>query len=196
MFTGIIEETGQVAEISTSGDFSNIRIRGGQILNGVRVGDSIAVNGVCLTVRAVDSDSFRAELSRETLQRTSLKGLSPGAAVNLERPMRADGRFGGHLVQGHVDGLGHIHSFDRDGDNWNLRIEFPQAAARWTSRRRSRGSSSTRATISTPRGTASAGEPDSAWRRSIFPTRQTIRTSRRRSFGPETPTGRRRCTAW
>jgi riboflavin synthase len=131
MFTGIIEETGEVAEIDDSADFSNIRIRAGDILNGARAGDSIAVNGVCLTIRTCDAGSFRAELSRETLQRTSLKNLKPRALVNLERPMRADGRFGGHLVQGHVDGLGRIHAFDRDGDSWNLRVEYPEMARKY-----------------------------------------------------------------
>jgi riboflavin synthase len=97
------------------------------VLNDIQMGSSIAVNGVCLTVRSFDDTGFGAELSRETLDRTSLQHLKRGAVVNLERPMRADGRFGGHIVQGHVDGVGRLHSFDRDGDNWKLQIEFPDA---------------------------------------------------------------------
>jgi riboflavin synthase len=132
MFTGIIEEVGEIAALDGDGSgFQTIRVRGNAILEGVTSGASIAVNGVCLTVRTFNETSFTAELSKETLDRTSLKQLGPGSIVNLERPMRADGRFGGHMVQGHVDGVGKIHEFKRDGDNWNLRIEFPETALRY-----------------------------------------------------------------
>src|SRR5678815_5703201 len=118
MFTGIIEEVGQVVAIEDSGDFRTLRVQAGAILDGIKAGDSIAVNGVCLTVRTFNSGSFTADLSRETLERTSLTALHAGTTVNLKRPMRADGRFGVHIVQGHVDGVGKILSFNRDGDNW------------------------------------------------------------------------------
>lgn len=131
MFTGIIEEVGQIAAIEDTGEFRTLRVKAGAILEGVTKGASIAVNGVCLTVRTFEGGSFTADLSRETLDRTSLDALRPGTTVNLERPMRADGRFGGHIVQGHVDGVGRISSFDRDGDNWNLQVEFPEKAARY-----------------------------------------------------------------
>ena len=131
MFTGIIESVGEIAAIDESAEFRTIRVRAGSILDGVASGASIAVNGVCLTVRTFDPGSFTADLSRETLERTSLKDLRAGTTVNLERPMRADGRFGGHIVQGHVDGVGKIRSFDRDGDNWNLRVEVPEAGLRY-----------------------------------------------------------------
>src|SRR5262245_1099434 len=131
MFTGIIEATGQIAAIEDSGEFRTIRVRAGSILEGIATGASIAVNGVCLTVRTFDSGSFTADLSHETLERTSLKDLRSGATVNLERPMRADGRFGGHIVQGHVDGVGKIRSFGRDGDNWNLKVEAPESGLRY-----------------------------------------------------------------
>jgi riboflavin synthase len=131
MFTGIIEEVGGIVSMEDSGDFRTLRVRAGSILDGIKGGASIAVNGVCLTVRTFDSGSFTADLSRETLERTSLNALRAGTTVNLERPMRADGRFGGHLVQGHVDGVGKIRSFNRDGDNWNLQVEFPEDAARY-----------------------------------------------------------------
>jgi riboflavin synthase len=131
MFTGIIEEVGQIVAIEDSGEFRTLRVQAGAILDGIRAGASIAVNGVCLTVRTFNSGNFTADLSRETLERTSLNELRAGTTVNLERPMRADGRFGGHIVQGHVDGVGKIRSFDRDGDNWNLQVEFPESAARY-----------------------------------------------------------------
>jgi len=131
MFTGIIEEVGQIVAIEDSGDFRTLRVRAGNILDGIKPGASIAVNGVCLTARTINSGTFTADLSSETLERTSLNALRAGTLVNLERPMRADGRFGGHIVQGHVDGVGKIRSFNRDGDNWNLQVEFPESAARY-----------------------------------------------------------------
>lgn len=132
MFTGIIEAVGEIAAIEDSGEFRTLRVKaGGSILDGVAAGASISVNGVCLTVRTFNPESFTADLSRETLERTSLKSLRPGTTVNLERPMRADGRFGGHIVQGHVDGVGTIRGFSRDGDNWNLQVEIPQGASRY-----------------------------------------------------------------
>ena len=131
MFTGIIEEVGHIVAIEDSGEFRTLRVEAGAILDGIEAGASISVNGVCLTVRTYSAGSFTADLSRETLERTSLNSLHAGTVVNLERPMRADGRFGGHIVQGHVDGVGKIRSFDRDGDNWNLRVEFPESAARY-----------------------------------------------------------------
>ena len=131
MFTGIIEETGEIAAIDNTSEFRTLRVRAGRILDGIGAGASIAVNGVCLTVRTFEPGSFTADLSRETLERTSLDDLRAGAVVNLERPMRADGRFGGHMVQGHVDGVGKIRSFTRDGDNWTLQVEFPEHALRY-----------------------------------------------------------------
>ena len=86
------------------------------------------MNGVCLTVRSIDANTFTAEMSRETLDRTSLGNLGRKSGVNLERPMRADSRFGGHIVQGHVDGLGRIVHFKREGDAWDLAVEYPETA--------------------------------------------------------------------
>ena len=131
MFTGIIEEVGEIVAVEDTGDFRKLRVRAGTLLDGTAAGASIAVNGVCLTVRTFDRRDFSADLSRETLERTSLKALGAGTTVNLERPMRADGRFGGHIVQGHVDGIGTIRRFDRDGDNWNLQVQFPEDGARY-----------------------------------------------------------------
>jgi riboflavin synthase len=131
MFTGIIEETGEIVEITDTGEFRAIQVQGTSIFDDLRLGSSIAVNGVCLTVRSVRRNVFSAEMSRETLDRTSLGSLARGRIVNLERPMRADSRFGGHIVQGHVDGVGRIDEFDRQGDAWNLEIAYPASASRY-----------------------------------------------------------------
>jgi riboflavin synthase len=131
MFTGIIEEVGEVVEIEDSGNFRTILVSGETIFEDLRIGSSIAVNGVCLTARSVGSHTFSAEMSRETLDRTSLGSVRKATLVNLERPMRADSRFGGHIVQGHVDGVGRIRQFDRQGDAWNLEIEYPESASRY-----------------------------------------------------------------
>jgi riboflavin synthase len=131
MFTGIIEEVGEIAEMSDSGGFRTIRVRVRSILDSVRAGASISVNGVCLTARTIHEDGFTADLSRETLERTSLNVLATGSLVNVERPMRADGRFDGHIVQGHVDGVGRIRAFIREGDDFKLEVEFPESALRY-----------------------------------------------------------------
>jgi len=131
MFTGIIEEVGEIAEIAESSGFRTLRVRARRILDGIQAGASISVNGVCLTARTVHGDGFTADLARETLDRTSLNVLSSGSLTNLERPMRADGRFDGHIVQGHVDGVGHIRAFTREGDDYRLAIEFPESALRY-----------------------------------------------------------------
>jgi len=137
MFTGIIEEVGTIVRIQDSiqgggaGEFRTIEVRGKSVFDDLRLGSSIAVNGVCLTARAIGADTFSAEMSRETLDRTSLGNLTERAIVNLERPMRADSRFGGHIVQGHVDGVGRIRAFDRIGDAWNLEVEYPRAGSRY-----------------------------------------------------------------
>jgi riboflavin synthase len=131
MFTGIIEEIGEVVEIKDAGDFRAIHVRGKSVFDDLKLGSSIAVNGVCLTVRSIAENVFTAEMSRETLDRTSLGNLARGSIVNLERPMRAESRFGGHIVQGHVDGIGWIRKFDREGDAWNLKIEYPAAGSRY-----------------------------------------------------------------
>ena len=131
MFTGIIEEVGEVAGIIDTGAFSTISISGKSVFDDLHIGSSIAVNGVCLTVRTIGANLFSAEMSRETLDRTSLGSLARRSIVNLERPMRADARFGGHIVQGHVDGLGRIASFNREGDAWDLLVEYPASSARY-----------------------------------------------------------------
>jgi len=106
-------------------------VRARRVLDGIQTGASISVNGVCLTARNIHQDGFTADLSHETLERTSLKVLAPGSLLNIERPMRADGRFDGHIVQGHVDGVGRVRDFLRAGDDYRLEIEFPESALRY-----------------------------------------------------------------
>jgi len=124
MFTGIIEEVGKIVEVKDTDDFRSVRIDARKVLDEMQPGTSIATNGVCVTARTVDESSFTVDLSRETLNRTTLANISVGALVNLERPMTANSRFGGHIVQGHVDGIGQISRFDRTADNWMLEIGY------------------------------------------------------------------------
>ncbi|MCQ2501223.1 MAG: riboflavin synthase, partial [Lachnospiraceae bacterium] len=114
MFTGIIEELGTVRSLAISGSSGQIRIKASKVLENTKIGDSIAVNGVCLTVVTLESDGFTADVMAETVRRTSLSDLKNGSPVNLERAMAADGRFGGHIVAGHVDGTGRISSMKKE----------------------------------------------------------------------------------
>lgn len=113
MFTGIIEETGTVKKIVSS-ESGSILIEASRVLEGTKIGDSIAVNGVCLTVTSLQGNAFTADVMPETLRVSSLGRLIPGSKVNLERAMAADGRFGGHIVSGHIDGTGTIQNFKRE----------------------------------------------------------------------------------
>ena len=115
MFTGIVEEMGMVSEITRNGNNSYIRIQAEKVLSDVHIGDSIAVNGVCLTVTRHDGNIFQADVMNETLNRSSLGSLKRGSKVNLERAMSAEGRFGGHIVSGHIDGTGTITNIKNDG---------------------------------------------------------------------------------
>lgn len=114
MFTGIIEETGTIKRISISGNSGSLEIGAKTVLEGTKTGDSIAVNGVCLTVTCLTSSGFTADVMAETLRRSSLGSLSAGSSVNLERAMAADGRFGGHIVSGHIDGTGRISKMQKE----------------------------------------------------------------------------------
>ena len=116
MFTGIVEEVGTVERIRKGRDSAVVTIHGKKVLEGTKVGDSIAVNGICLTVISLSGygDSFSADVMHETLNRSSLAGLTGGSHVNLERAMKADGRFGGHMVAGHVDEIGRTRCIRRD----------------------------------------------------------------------------------
>ena len=123
LFTGIIEETGVIRALSMSGHSGEISIRAKTVLEGTKIGDSIAVNGICLTVTSLRPDGFTADVMPETVSRSSLGGASAGDRVNLERAMAADGRFGGHIVSGHIDGIGTVRDLTRDENAVWVRIE-------------------------------------------------------------------------
>ncbi len=114
MFTGIIEETGKLSGIKKGAHSAQVKIQCRKALEGTKVGDSIAVNGVCLTVTSLSEDGFTADVMAETMRRSSLSGLPLMATVNLERAMAADGRFGGHIVSGHIDGTGTVVSIRQE----------------------------------------------------------------------------------
>jgi riboflavin synthase len=133
MFTGIIEEVGKVASVKVDGEKRRLTIGCSKLLPELKVGDSIAVSGVCLTVVDLRNDSFAADLAQETWRRTSFSRIKPGALVNLELPMRANGRFDGHVVQGHVDGTGTLKSLTpiAAGNDFLLEIQVPSELTRY-----------------------------------------------------------------
>ncbi len=122
MFTGIVEETGSVSRVISGGQSGEIKINASAVLEGTKLGDSIAVNGVCLTVTGLFDNGFTADVMPETLRRSNLGLLKSGDRVNLERAMAADGRFGGHIVSGHIDGTGDIVSLRNEGNAVWVRI--------------------------------------------------------------------------
>ncbi len=134
MFTGIIEEVGQVKRIEQRGEDRRITITAEHAPKELKPGDSVAVSGVCLTALDIRPGSFCADLAPETWMRTSFSRLQEGAWVNLELSMKADGRFGGHIVQGHVDGVGKLIALDRiaDSENWWLHIDLPPEVEKYT----------------------------------------------------------------
>ncbi|MDO5682342.1 MAG: riboflavin synthase [Propionibacteriaceae bacterium] len=131
MFTGIVEELGEVRELTTGAESATLTVHGPTVVSDAGHGASISVNGVCLTVVTHDADSFTVDVMASTLERSSLGALRVGDRVNLERAMRADGRFGGHIVQGHVDAATKILS-RTPGENWEVvRIALPESLARY-----------------------------------------------------------------
>jgi riboflavin synthase len=134
MFTGIVEEVGRVIGIEQRGENRRITISAAKTPKELKEGNSVAVSGVCLTALDIKPESFSADLAPETWARTSFSRIHKGAMVNLELPMKADGRFGGHIVQGHVDGVGRLTALARIGDseNWWLRIDLPTEVERYT----------------------------------------------------------------
>ena len=134
MFTGIVEVVGRVTGIEQRGENRRITIAAESTPAELKPGDSVAVSGVCLTALDIQPGSFGADLAPETWERTSFSRMHKGTLVNLELPMKANGRFGGHVVQGHVDGVGKIIALDRisDSDNWWLRIELPRDVEKYT----------------------------------------------------------------
>jgi riboflavin synthase len=134
MFTGIIEEVGHVTRIEQRGENRRITVTAAIAPKELKTGDSVAVSGVCLTALDIKPGSFCADLAPETWERTSFSRIHEGALVNLELPMKSDGRFGGHIVQGHVDGVGKLIAFERiaDSENWWLHIELADAVEKYT----------------------------------------------------------------
>jgi len=131
MFTGIIEELGSVRSIEERGENARLVINARVVTEGTNHGDSISVNGVCLTALDIEPDSFAADVSRETLQRSTLGSLKRGAPVNLERAVTPATRLGGHIVQGHVDARGQFLGVENHGESWTLRIAYPKEIARY-----------------------------------------------------------------
>jgi riboflavin synthase len=131
MFTGIVEELGTVERLEPQGDAVRLTVRGPLAVSDAGLGDSIAVNGCCLTVAARDGETFTADVMQETLDKTSLGALAPGTRVNLERAVTAGTRLGGHLVQGHVDATGRVVARE-PSDHWTLvTVELPRSLARY-----------------------------------------------------------------
>lgn len=149
MFTGIVEELGALESITTDGDSARLRIRGPLVTSDAGHGDSISVNGVCLTVTNwVPGEYFDVDVMAETLDRTALGALGPDTPVNLERAMRADARFGGHIVQGHVDGTGTMTS-RVEHEHWHvMRISLPEDLTRYVVEKGSITVSGTSLTVS------------------------------------------------
>ena len=131
MFTGIIEEIGEIAGVKRGQVSSRLAIRGKKIFSDLKLGDSVAVNGVCLTATSISGDIFEADVMAETLRRTNLGGFSNGTRVNLERAMAAGGRFGGHIVSGHIDGTGRVSSLVREENAVWVRIDAEDKILRY-----------------------------------------------------------------
>jgi riboflavin synthase len=134
MFTGIVEEVGRITGIEQRGENRRITVSAENAPKELQTGNSVSVSGVCLTALDIKPGSFCADLAPETWVRTSFSRIHEGGLVNLELPMKADGRFGGHIVQGHVDGVGKLTAFERiaESENWWLHIELPDDVAKYT----------------------------------------------------------------
>jgi riboflavin synthase len=131
LFTGIVEELGVVEALEDQGDAIRLTVRGPHVTLDARLGDSISVNGCCLTVAERDGETFTADVMRETLEKTSLGVLDPGSRVNLERAVTAQTRLGGHIVQGHVDGTGTVGSVTGEGFSTVIRVDAPEEILRY-----------------------------------------------------------------
>ena len=182
MFTGIVEELGEVVAIEDLADAARLTVRGPQVTEGVSHGDSIAVNGVCLTVTGSSGGTFTADVMRETLDRSSLGTLAPGTPVNLERPVRLSDRLGGHLVQGHIDGTGTIVS-RAPGERWDVvRIALPPGLARYVVEKGSVAVDGISLTVSAVGGDAGGGRSASWFEVSLIPE-----TLKRTTLGTRQP---------
>jgi riboflavin synthase len=167
VFTGIVEEVGTLVAREEEGDSARLRIRAGSVLEDTELGDSIAVNGVCLTVTDVGDGVWSTDVMAETLRRSSLGGVEAGAPVNLERAVTAHTRLGGHLVQGHVDGVGTVLA-RTPGDHWEVvRIGLPPALARYVVEKGSIAVDGVSLTVS---AVSAAGDPQPWFEVSLIPT--------------------------
>lgn len=131
MFTGIIEHLGAIQALCLGGSGGRVTVQAPTLAGKLAVSASIAVNGCCLTIVSVDGDCFSADLSLETLEKTSFRSLKPGGDVNLEQPLTAGKEFGGHFVLGHVDGIGRVIGLTPEGDGWRYSVEVPEEIARY-----------------------------------------------------------------
>lgn len=131
MFTGIIEHLGAIASLSFSKGGGRITVHAPTLASSLSVSSSIAVNGCCLTIVECDKESFSADLSAETLAKTSFRGLKQGQLVNLEQPLTAGKEFGGHFVLGHVDGTGTVAALETEGEGWRYSVNIPEEVARY-----------------------------------------------------------------
>ncbi|MEU6413442.1 riboflavin synthase [Microbispora sp. NPDC046933] len=175
MFTGIVEELGEVVALEPRGDSARLTVRGPVVTADARHGDSIAVNGVCLTVADAEEGSFTADVMKETLDRSSLGALRPGSRVNLERAVRADQRLGGHIVQGHVDGTGEVLSRE-PGEHWEVvRLSLPANLARYVVEKGSIAVDGVSLTV--------AGVTDDSFSVSLIPTTLELTTLGRKQPG-------------
>ncbi|TCN58003.1 riboflavin synthase alpha chain [Rhodococcus sp. SMB37] len=173
MFTGIVEELGEIVAREDLADAARFTVRGPVVTTDAKHGDSIAVNGVCLTVvDVVDTDSFTADVMQETLNRSSLEDLTAGSRVNLERAAAVNSRLGGHIVQGHVDGTGSVLS-RTPSENWTVvRISLPASIARYVVEKGSITVDGVSLTVS-----ALGGEPGDEWFEiSLIPTTLSLTT--------------------
>jgi riboflavin synthase len=177
MFTGIVEELGEVVAIDHGVDSARLSVRAGRVTEDAVSGASIAVNGVCLTVIDIADGVFIADVMGETLQRSSLDGLTVGSPVNLERPVRASDRLGGHVVQGHVDGVGTVISRTQ-GDLWDVvRISLPDELSRYVVEKGSVAVDGVSLTVS--------GVGDGWFEVGLIPTTLAVTTLGRRVSGDE-----------
>ncbi len=132
MFTGLVEETGVVESIdNVRGDAVRLKLKAAVVTDGLSVGDSVAVNGCCLTVVAIEGGSLSFDLLAETVHRTSFAHVEPGSLVNLERSLAVGQRMGGHFVSGHIDCTGEVSSFAQEGDDWVLQVNVPSSFAKY-----------------------------------------------------------------
>ncbi|GAB3113535.1 riboflavin synthase [Janibacter alkaliphilus] len=182
MFTGIIEELGEVVAVETAADSARLSLRGPLVMQGVVHGASIAVDGVCLTVADEQPDGpvFTADVMAETLTRSTLGGLRPGDRVNLERAAPVAGRLDGHLVQGHVDGVGRIVARE-PGERWEtVRVGLPPALARYVVEK---GSVAVDGTSLTVTGVSPVGDPEPTFAVGLVPTTLELTTLGRKQVG-------------